>query len=143
MAPVVKTWSDLASVSEAFYVKTHEFLYPDFVVSNDDDVFYHGKVNHPKLQISFDQFMTALQHIPDEDILPEFLLDTGLALASNFLGKDTYYIKRPRAEDYEEYKKEDILFAIPALILDEAQALELVSKKPHPGLIGYHGCRVR
>lgn len=35
------------------------------------------------------------------------------------------------------------MFAIPALILDEAQALELVSQKPHPGLIGYHGCRVR
>lgn len=32
---------------------------------------------------------------------------------------------------------------IPLMLLDEARALGRVSQHPHPGIIKYHGCRVR
>ncbi|KAK1764626.1 kinase-like domain-containing protein [Phialemonium atrogriseum] len=32
---------------------------------------------------------------------------------------------------------------MPGLILEEAHALQIVSQRPHPNIIGYHGCRVR
>lgn len=44
---------------------------------------------------------------------------------------------------YDVYKDEDILYIISAVLIDEARALETISKNPHPGIIRYHGCRVR
>lgn len=44
---------------------------------------------------------------------------------------------------YEVYKEQDALCVLLALLLEEAHALQLASKLPHPSIVSYHGCRVR
>ncbi|KAK3293064.1 uncharacterized protein B0H64DRAFT_465012 [Chaetomium fimeti] len=143
MAPIITQWSDFDSVYEAFDANTHEFLYTTFSFIDDDDVFYFGQLSAPKLKITLEQYTAALERIPDQDIFPDVPPDARLTLAANDCDVNALYIKRPRLRMYEEYKKDDMLFVIPTLILDEAHALQIVSQQPHPGIIGYHGCRVR
>ena len=145
MAPVVTKASDLDVLYEAFDVNTHEFMYTAFTLIDEDDIFYYGQLNIAKLEITFEQFTSALQRLPDEDILPEVPSDATLTVAPDKLelGKDAYYIKRPRVTEYEDYKNDDCLSIISLLLLEEAQALQLASLGPHPGIIRYHGCHVR
>lgn len=106
-------------------------------------MFYFGQLSAPKLKITLGQYTTALERIPDEHLFPELPLDAHLTVAANDLDVDALYIKRPRLRMYEEYKKDDMLSVIPTLLLDEAGSLQIISQQPHPGIIGYHGCRVR
>jgi serine/threonine protein kinase len=143
MAPIITQWSDLDSVYEASDANTGKFLYTTFSVIDDNDAFYFGQLIVRKLKITLEEFTAALELIPDEDLFPEFPLDAHLTLAPNELDVDAFYIKRPRLRKYEEYKEDGDLSTIPTLVLDEAHALQIVSQQPHPGIIGYHGCRVR
>jgi serine/threonine protein kinase len=145
MPPVISSWSELAKsgLYETFDKETHEFLYTAFIVVDDDDALYFGLLRIPKLQITLDQAASALQQVPDEDVFPEVPQDAQLTIAPDDLDLDACYIKRPRLSMYHEYKKDDCLYAIPTLVLDELHALQAVSQHPHPGIIRYHGCRVR
>jgi hypothetical protein len=71
------------------------------------------------------------------------LSDARLTIAPDGLDPDAFYIKRPRLGSYEEHKKDGTLSTIPTMLLDELHALQIASQRPHPGIIGYHGCRVR
>jgi len=57
------------------------------------------------------------------------------------------YLKRPRIIRYEEYRDDECLEIIPALLLEEAYILEKLSKlapqQQHPNIIHYHGCLVQ
>ncbi|KAL2023336.1 hypothetical protein VTK56DRAFT_3074 [Thermocarpiscus australiensis] len=136
MAPVITHPSDLTELWESF--DHGEFLATEFAVIEDDDTVYYGRLNMPKLKITSEQFTSALRQIPDEHLFPELPGDANITVAPDDLDKSKYYIKRPRLVYYPDYKSH--LF--PSMLLEEAQALELVSQHPHPGIIGYHGCRV-
>lgn len=143
MAPVVRQWSDLHLLSEAFDSATKAFLYTTFAVIDDEDVVYFGQLNVPKRELTFDQVTAALERIPDEHLFPELPPNASFTLAPLELDKASCYIKRPRLGAYEDYKEQDALEVLPLMLLEEVDALELVSRRPHPGIIRYHGCRVR
>jgi serine/threonine protein kinase len=145
MAPVVRRWSDLLNLSEAFDKDHKDFLYTTFAVIDEDDSAYFGRLDIPKLQMTFEQCTSALVRIPDEDLFPELSsANECFTIAPDSIREsETIYIKRPRLTMYEIYKENDILFIIPALILEEAHALQIISQHPHPGLVKFHGCCVR
>ncbi|KAJ5937349.1 hypothetical protein N7454_004649 [Penicillium verhagenii] len=89
-------------------------------IQREDDSVYFGKVEKPQEDITFDEFTEALTKIPDEEIYP-----------------------KPRLFCYEEYKEDDSTYVIPTLLIEEASVLETISQNPHPGIIKYHGCRVK
>ncbi|KAI1085447.1 kinase-like domain-containing protein [Whalleya microplaca] len=142
MAPKITHFNNLDFVAEAFDPKTSDFLYTTFAVIERDDGVYFGQLNIPKLKITFEEYTSALVRIPDAEIYPQFPKSGELTLAPEELASNQY-VKRPRLFQYEEYKAQDCVDVIPALILEEAHHLETVSRHPHPGIVGYHGCRVR
>lgn len=145
MAPKVTHFRDLDFVAESFDPDTGAFLYTTFTLIEKDDEVYFGQLAIRKLKISLEEYSSALVRVSDAEIYPKLPEgDEQLAvfrdeqpLASNL------YLKRPRLIDYEEYKNQNCVEIIPNLLLDEARSLEAISRHPHPGIIGYHGCRVR
>ncbi|KAK3694439.1 kinase-like domain-containing protein [Podospora appendiculata] len=133
MAPQIAAWKDLFLLAEEFSSETKEFLYTTFSYVDEQDFVYHGQICKPKLEITLEEASAALVRLPDEDIFPELPPDGQLTVAPETWTSDVY-IKRSRLSSYEDYREQDALMA---------HALELVSQHPHPGLIGYHGCRVR
>lgn len=80
--------------------------------------------------------------LPDAEIYPELPLSGELTLAPDELTSNLY-VKQPRLFQYEEYKSQDCVDIVPTLLLEEAHTLEAISGRPHPGIVVYHGCRVR
>jgi serine/threonine protein kinase len=119
-------------------------MYTTFAFIDEDDRVYFGQLDLPKRQISFEQYASALQPIPDEDIFPELSSSEQLTLFQNASLPDTgFYIKRPKMIMYEEFKEKGALDIIHMSLLEEICALEAISKHPHPNIVRYHGCRVR
>jgi serine/threonine protein kinase len=106
---------------------------------------YFGRLDIPKLQMTFEQCPSALIRIPDEDLFPELpSANECFTVASDSIREsNAVYIKRPRLTMYEIYKENDILSVLPTLILEEAHALQVISQHPHPGLVKFYGCCVR
>ncbi|KAM5349287.1 hypothetical protein ACJ41O_005794 [Fusarium nematophilum] len=145
MAPVVRSWSDLHAVYEAFDKNHIDFLYTTFVAIDEDDVVYFGQLDTPKLKTTYEQYASALAPIPDDHLFPELSsTDERFTVAPDDVSKSSdVYIKRPRLSMYEIYKENECLSVIPSLILEGAHALQAISQHPHPGLIKFHGCRAR
>lgn len=115
-----------------------------------------------KLQITVKEFTSALARIPDaefypelptrlrdvemkdaeiEDLYPELSSDARLTEAATDLPSNIY-IKRPKVADYDEYQAQDAFEVLRCGLLQEAWTMEVISRRPHPGVLGYHGCRV-
>ncbi|KAJ0160275.1 hypothetical protein CTA2_8237 [Colletotrichum tanaceti] len=144
MAPEVTHFNDLHFVAESFDPATRAFLDTTFALIEKEDEVYFGQLAIRKLRISLEEYSAALVRVPDDEIYPKVPESDEQddsdeqPLASNL------YLKRPRLVEYEEYKDQDCVEIIPGLLLDEARNLEAISRlPPHPGIIGYHGCRVR
>ncbi|KAI1372151.1 kinase-like domain-containing protein [Hypoxylon crocopeplum] len=142
MAPEITHFNDMDFVAESFDPETSDFLYTTFAVIERDDAAYFGQLSIRKLKLSLKEYTSALVRLPDAEIYPEFPQGGELTPASDELTSNLY-VKRPRLFTYEEYKAQDCVDIIPALLLEEAHTLEAISRHPHPNIIGYHGCRVR
>lgn len=66
-----------------------------------------------------------------------------LTRAPDTLPPDNTYIKRPNLFLYDIFQEHKVLHNIPKGLLEEAKAMEIISRYPHPNVIYYHGCRVR
>lgn len=145
MPPVIKRWSDIHGLWEAFDKNGTEFLYTTFAVIDEDDVTYFGRVDLPKRETTFEQYTSALTPIPDEDLYPEMSsANESFTVAPARVGPgDEVYVKRPRLGMYDFYKENDVLSVMPSMMLEEAHALQAISRTHHPGLVKFHGCRVR
>jgi serine/threonine protein kinase len=142
MAPQINKFDDM-EVAEIFDSSGEKFLYTEFFHIDEDDVVYYGQLKMDKLKISLDQFQSALQHIPDEELYAQLPSDANYTLAPDDADENTFHFKRPNMFHYDQYKENDSLDSFPIMILEEVKALELVSQHPHPNIIRYHGCRVR
>ncbi|KAK4107089.1 kinase-like protein [Canariomyces notabilis] len=142
MAPKINKIGDLM-LAEVFDLGGENFLYTEFHYIDEDDVVYHGQLKMDKLKISLEQFKSALQRIPDEELYAQLPLDANYTLASDDADENTFYFKRPNIFHYDRYKENDSLDSFPIMMLEEIKALELVSQHPHPNIVKYHGCRVR
>lgn len=145
MAPIVRHWNDFHTLCEAFHKDTKDFLYTTFAVIDENDVVYFGQLDAPKLHMDFEQCTAALVRVPDEDLFPELssTKEDFTIAPDSIRGNKNVFIKRPRLAMYEIYKEQDALSILPTLILEEAHALQVISRHPHPGLIKFHGCCVQ
>lgn len=109
---------------------------------SSDDTAYIGRIDKTRRRdLAEGQLESALSAIPDEDIYP-IITDRGFRKAQDSM--DTF-VKRPSLHDYFFYRGNDgsSLYQLRDLILDEAIALEIISKKAHPNIVRYHGCRIK
>jgi serine/threonine protein kinase len=148
MAPTVTSVNDLHDICEFSEQSTGEFRYTFFTVIHDE-VVYFGRVGLPRDKVTLEQFTAALTPVPDSDIFPKHPTSAGehFTVADDEDlpegGEEMYYIKRPRFSMYDIFREEDVFSVLPGLILDEARALQKISRRPHPNIVRYHGCRVR
>jgi len=141
MAPGVTSWEDLAFLREDFHQETGGFRRTAFAVVAEDDTAYFGRSLHRKQDLTFEELKFALAPIPDEAIFPEWApSDVELTRAPDTLPLDTF-IKRPNLRLYDGARGPNT--PIINGILEEAEAMEMLSKHPHPNIIRYHGCHVR
>ncbi|KAF1958433.1 kinase-like protein [Byssothecium circinans] len=140
MAPQVTSWDDLTLLEEEFDGETNEFRYTTFATIDKDDIAYFGKLNLRKNNITFEQLSSALAPIPDHDVFPEWP-SQGITKAPDALPTNLY-VKRPDLAFYDLFQEHNVLNLIPKGLLEEAQAMEMLSQHPHPNIIHYHGCRV-
>lgn len=144
MAPQIIHFRDMDFVAESFDPATKHFLYTTFVVIEKDDAVYFGQLPKRKLQLTLEEYTSALVRVPDAEISPRLPAGGELTVAPDGLDLTRdFYVKRPRLFRYEEYKEQDCVDVIPALLLEEASTLEMLSRNPHPGVVRYHGCLVR
>jgi serine/threonine protein kinase len=142
MAPQITHFLDMDFVAECFDPATSDFLYTSFAVIEGDDSVYFGQLAKRKLQITLEEYTSALVQIPDTEIYPELTRSGELTVAPDGLTSNLY-LKRPRLFHYDEYKAQNCMEIVPALLLEEARSLEVLSSYPHPGIVQYHGCRVQ
>ncbi|KAJ5935162.1 hypothetical protein N7466_004709 [Penicillium verhagenii] len=145
MAPEIAQIEDLDFSAEAFDPEVNTFLYTSFSKVEEDDSVFFGQILKRKRFINPQEYTTALRRIPDEEIYPKFTPYGDIHAVYD--GKDplpsNVYLKRPRLFVYDDYKEQDAVDIIPALLLEEAHILETLSKNPHPGIIKYYGCRTQ
>ncbi|PGH27454.1 hypothetical protein AJ80_00933 [Polytolypa hystricis UAMH7299] len=140
MAPQIKGPDGLHYLAEIYNDNCTDFEYTEFASYGPDDELYFGHLSIPKLKISYEQFTSALVRVPDEHLYPKAPPNIMIAPESS---ANDLYIKRPRLTMYQVYKEANDHTIMPALLIEEAVALEIVSQHPHSNIVRYHGCRVR
>lgn len=141
--------SDNLVVNEAFHIQSGKFLYTSFFLISDNEEFYVGKLPIRRSEVTPEQCMSALFRVPDEEICPKMPSSPSEPfLTFNPTSGDSpdLYIKRPGIRHYIEYKELNSTCAtiLPALLLDEARALQHIYQyPPHPNIVKYYGCRVQ
>ncbi|KAF2219958.1 kinase-like domain-containing protein [Elsinoe ampelina] len=118
-------------------VDTGSFKRTTFAYLDSEDVFYFGSTTIPKLKMKDEDFLTALKKVPDEDIYP---LPTENVTIFRGESDEKLYVKRPKMTWYDDLAGSGV---IAQLLMDEIKVTEVISKHPHPNLIGYHGCLLR
>lgn len=159
MAPNIKAFGDLYYVAGSYEPGSNSgplddkgFLSTTFAYYDDGDNAHFGKSLKHKRFMTLQDFSSALNLVPAEDIcplLPE--VEPLLTVAPDHLNltpaaelKGTYYIKRPQVDSYDWYVEKDIVFAIPQELLEEAITLQhITNHEQHKNIVKYHGCRVR
>ncbi|KAF4983607.1 hypothetical protein FZEAL_1016 [Fusarium zealandicum] len=141
MAPQVTSWEELLWVSEEVDEDTGDFKYTMFATV-EDDMIYYGQLNKPKVYISFQDLTDSLTRIPDEQIFPRWPQDLTLTKAPEELPPDVF-VKRPRLALYDVFLEHKVVHLLPKGLAEEAEAMEVLQCRPHPSIVGYHGCLVR
>ncbi|KAJ5738147.1 peptidase S66 LD-carboxypeptidase A [Penicillium malachiteum] len=118
------------------------FLYTSFYKVEEDDSVFFGQIPKHKRFITPQEYTSALTRVPDDEIYPE-LTQCGDIRAVEDPLPSNIYLKRPRLFVYDDYKEQDAVDIIPALLLEEANTLETLSQHPNPGIIKYYGCRIK
>ncbi|KAH9900569.1 protein kinase-like domain-containing protein [Xylariomycetidae sp. FL2044] len=143
MAPQVTSWEELLWVSEEVDEDTGDFQHTMFVAV-EDDMIYYGQLDKPKADISFQHATESLVRIADEQIFPRWP-QGGLALtkAPEDLPPPGVFVKRPRLALYDVFLQHKVVHLLPEGLVEEAEAMEVLGSRPHPNIVGYHGCHVR
>ncbi|KZZ99740.1 Protein kinase-like domain protein [Moelleriella libera RCEF 2490] len=141
MAPRITNWEDLLWVSEEVNEDAGEFQYTMFATVEDDAIWY-GQLNKPKADISLQHATNSLSRIPDEEIFPRWPQRLTLTKAPEELPPNVF-IKRVRMALYDVFIKHKVVHLLPKALIEEAEAMEVLRRQPHPNIVGYHGCHVR
>jgi serine/threonine protein kinase len=92
--------------------------------------------------MTLDDFAASLEPIPEEHIHPELPADRPVTIAAGSLDGDTAYFKHTGIDRYEPGS-----VPVPGAegkdqLLEEVMHMETLSKRPHPYIVRYLGCRV-
>jgi hypothetical protein len=122
MATIITAWEDLAFFHEEVDGKTGEFRYSTFALVDEDDVAYFGKTNLSRHNVTFEQIASALVHIPDNILFPEWApRRENLTLAQDTV--IDVYIKRPNLPLYDFFREHNVLELIPKDLLEESREM--------------------
>lgn len=119
-----------------------------------DDEAYMGLSRKHPTDMAADELLAGLERV-DDDIYPEVAsIDASITVAPETLGTTGIYIKRPGSTWFylpEEFSKEG--FGSECRdggeasgkrgFLNEVLTMEKLSKRPHPYIVRYLGCRIR
>ncbi|KAJ5726564.1 uncharacterized protein N7483_007921 [Penicillium malachiteum] len=137
MAPEITQIEDLDFSAEVFEPESDTFLYTSFCKVEEDDSVFLGQISKRKRFISPQEYTAALTRIPDREIYPIYITWGRVQPVEDPL-PGNIHLKRPRLFVYDDYKEQDAVDIIPALLREEGRTLEILSKNPHPGLIKYY-----
>lgn len=141
MVPQITNWDDLNFVSEECDPKTGQFVYT-FIVIDETDTLYYGRLNIPKGKATFDLVTHSLRPVSDNEIFPKWpAFGKELTQAPPTLTENVH-IKRPALDLYETLKEHNQLHQLQEMLLVEAQVIEMLCQHPHPNIVRYYGCRV-
>ncbi|KAI8947836.1 kinase-like domain-containing protein [Xylaria longipes] len=138
-APPVTSFQDL-TIIEAFDPGSNKPKYTTFYSLTPGDELFFGESTKGKRELSLEEYRALLKRVGDEEIYPQVPTNLQLTIAPAELDNSNAFIKRPGLNCYESMKGTN---HVPKSVLDETTIMELVSKTPHPNIIGYHGCRVK
>ncbi|KAI0525941.1 kinase-like domain-containing protein [Xylaria bambusicola] len=138
--PTVTSLQDL-ELMEALDSKTHELKYVMFYHITSDGDLYYGQIYNKKMKdITLADYISALEHVSDEEVYPLVPEGITLKIAPDYWDDTTAFIKRPGLTCYKTMKGTEF---IPQQILQETLIMEQLSKAPHPNIITYIGCQVK
>ncbi|EFY91193.1 hypothetical protein J3458_016855 [Metarhizium acridum] len=141
MVPQIASWEELLWVSEEVHEDTGDFQYTMFAAV-EDDMIYYGQLNVQKADINIRDASRSLARVPDEEIFPRWTRDLNLTKAPGELPPEVF-IKRPRLALYDVFSKHKVVHLLAKELAEEAEALEVLARRPHPNIVRYHGCHVR
>lgn len=141
MAPKVTCWEQLLWVSEEVDEDTGDFQYT-MLAAVEDDMLYYGELDKPKVDSSLQDVTESLAPIPDEEIFPGWPQHMDLTKAPVELPPDMF-VKRPKMALYDIFSRHKAVHLLSQGLVEEAEAMEVLSSHPHPNIVGYHGCHVR
>ncbi|RBR26618.1 uncharacterized protein FIESC28_00615 [Fusarium coffeatum] len=104
-------------------------------MSEDDNVFF-GRASTNDMTL--DDYVQALEPVPDKDLFPELPVDTEITIALDY-DESSSFCKRPGLFQFEP----GFDFGTPKQVLDETLIMEKLAKNPHPNITHYKGCRVK
>lgn len=110
-----------------------------FIFVDADYNVYSGTSPKRLSELSLEEVNDLLELVPDEFVYPE--PTPGVTLLPNNL-LETWYLKGPMLQNYEDIRIRDLLPSLPIILLGEAKILETLKEHPHPNLVEYHGCVV-
>ncbi|KAI1745453.1 kinase-like domain-containing protein [Xylaria scruposa] len=136
--PLITTLQDL-TIIEAFDPGANEPKYTTFYVLTPEDDLFFGESPKGKRELTLEECRALLKRVDDGEIYPHVPTDLPLTIAPAELNGSNAFIKRPGLVCYESMKGTDY---VPKSVLDETTIMEKISKRPHPNIVKYHGCRV-
>jgi serine/threonine protein kinase len=109
-------------------------------VTKDYQVFF-GQSPVRKKDLTGQNIMESLKHVPDEDIYPKFTSNITTAAAST-PPPDNFFVKGPKLDAYDS-KNVRGTGLLSKLLLQEVEILETLLRNPHDSIVRYHGCLVQ
>lgn len=134
----IQSKKDLAALCEVTDVETGTFQRCTFTYFDKDDSAWFGQTpGIRKHNLTVEDIRASLEKVPDERIYP---VATPLITLAPNLDRSDIFIKRPQVlhlDDEEETK------LLPQILIEEADILELIKRRPHSNLVRYYGCNVK
>ncbi|OAA67872.1 Protein kinase-like domain protein [Niveomyces insectorum RCEF 264] len=81
--------------------------------------------------------------VSDDHCFCPFPIEEGLMVAPESIFKETVYVKRAGMSFYKTKDGRNEMTVAKDYLMQEARVLQQLSKRPHPNIVGYFGCRVR
>lgn len=91
-------------------------------------------------ELTLDEMIAGLKRLKDADIYPRVPPKMKLTIAPDTLDPSSVHIKRSGLKLYPRHNDTG---AAHQVLLAETLSMEALSKRPHPYIIHYHGCRIR
>ena len=134
--PHVKSIEDLRTLCHQSTLNEDgdlEFSYSAFTFVTKGYTVYYGRSSNKLLTL--ETINKSLERVPDEDVYPM----APSHMTSVTKADSSSFFKGPMLTFYVELGGSG---QIAKALLQEAEVLELLQRKPHSNVIGYHGCQV-
>ena len=132
--PVLRSWSELASLCEIVDGETGAFRRCTFTYRDKDDIVWFGHHTIPRMELTMEDVNIHLQLVSDEKIYP---LATQLVTIVD--DPKAHFIKRPKL-----HVENDLVSNFMAeSFYEEVQVLEILKQHSHPNIVRYFGCTVK